>query len=191
MYELDALSLIASLVVTWTIGLLPPLAIRFGILKRPMGKGAAIGTCAFFWFFNVFLFTALGSQSRTHGALWLVAFVSYWILRKGRTSDEAVEEVVQASATMPDGKTPLMFAVITGKHDAVQALLDSGSNVNAADAQKWTALMFAVNCSDRDSIELLLARGADKTLRNADGHTAHDLAARRGHSDMATLLEIR
>ncbi len=80
--ELDAATILVSIVITWGIGLAPPLLIRYAILKRPMNNRPAIGICAAFWFFNVILFTALGSQSKSHAALILVAFVSYWILRK-------------------------------------------------------------------------------------------------------------
>lgn len=76
-------NLIVSLIITWGIGLALPLAIRYGIMRRPIGKGAAIGVAAMFCFFNIVLFTALGSESKTHAALMLVAFVSYAILRKG------------------------------------------------------------------------------------------------------------
>jgi len=86
MFELDPLTIEASIVLTWGIGLAPPIVIRYAILKRPMNKWPAIGTCAAFWFFNVILFTALGSKSKTHAALTLIAFVSYWILRKAGTA---------------------------------------------------------------------------------------------------------
>jgi hypothetical protein len=65
--------------------------IRYAILKRPMNKWPAIGTCAFFLFLNVILFTALGSRSKTHAALTLVAFVSYWLLRKARKLKETAQ----------------------------------------------------------------------------------------------------
>lgn len=77
------LVLFLSLLFTWGVGLAPPLLIRFAIMRRPIGKGWAIGVVALFWVFNIVLFTALGSQSKTHGALALVAFASYAILRKG------------------------------------------------------------------------------------------------------------
>lgn len=85
MFELDAETIIASILLTWGIGLAPPLAIRYVILKRPIKTLSAIGICALFWFLNVILFTALGSQSKTHGALALVALVSFWLLRKPST----------------------------------------------------------------------------------------------------------
>lgn len=78
-----ALVLLLTFLFTWGVGLAPPLIIRFAIMRRPIGKGWAIGIAALFWVFNIVLFTALGSQSKSHGALALVAFVSYAILRKG------------------------------------------------------------------------------------------------------------
>lgn len=77
------LVLFLSFLFTWGVGLAPPLLIRFAIMRRPIGKGWAIGAVALFWVFNIVLFTALGSQSKSHGALALVAFASYAILRKG------------------------------------------------------------------------------------------------------------
>ncbi len=77
------LTLALSALLTWGIGLTPPLLIRFLFVRRPIGKGWAIGTAAIFWFINIILFTALGSTSKTHGALLLVAWASYAILRKG------------------------------------------------------------------------------------------------------------
>jgi hypothetical protein len=38
------------------------------------------------------LFTALGSQSKTHTALVLIAFVSYWIFRLGPTADDLAKD---------------------------------------------------------------------------------------------------
>lgn len=76
-------TLLISALFTWGIGLAPPLLIRFLFLRRPIGKGWAIGTAAIFWFINIILFTALGSTSKTHSALFLVAWASYAILRKG------------------------------------------------------------------------------------------------------------
>jgi hypothetical protein len=91
MNEYDATTIALSFLITWGIGLLPPVLIRYAIIRRPLSKWVAIAVCAVFWFTNIIIFTALGSQSKTHAALYLVAFVSYWILRKepkSATSDE-------------------------------------------------------------------------------------------------------
>ena len=83
------ITLLISALLTWGIGLAPPLITRFGILHHPMTKPGALVFVVVFWLFNVLLFTALGSTSRTHGALLLVAWASFAILRKGsRAYDE-------------------------------------------------------------------------------------------------------
>jgi hypothetical protein len=92
MYELNAATLLISFLLTWGVGLLPPVLIRFVFLKRPIGKWPAVGVCMFFWFLNLILFSILGSQSKTHTALTLVAMVSYWILRKERKQSIPIQE---------------------------------------------------------------------------------------------------
>lgn len=87
------LVLFSSFLFTWGIGLAPPLLIRFAIMHRPLGRGWAIGATVIFWMFNVVLFTALGSQSKSHGALVLVAFASYAILRKESKKQPAPVQV--------------------------------------------------------------------------------------------------
>ena len=86
------ITLIVSAILTWGVGLTPPLLIRFAFLRRPISKGWAIGTAAIFWFINIIIFTALGSTSKTHGALFLVAWASYAILRKGAKKKSAYKE---------------------------------------------------------------------------------------------------
>lgn len=78
--EAWGLVLAVSLVLTWGIGLTPPLLIRHVGLKRPLGRAAALSIVVGLWILNVLIFTALGSRS--HTALTLVGFVSYWILRR-------------------------------------------------------------------------------------------------------------
>ncbi|MFA5555000.1 MAG: hypothetical protein WCZ89_07235 [Phycisphaerae bacterium] len=86
------IALIVSAILTWGIGLAPPLLIRFAFLRRPVSKGWAIGTAAIFWFININIFTAIGSTSKTHGALFLVAWASYAILRQGAKKESTFKE---------------------------------------------------------------------------------------------------
>ena len=76
------LTLLVSAILTWGIGLTPPLLIRYAILRKPLPKKAAIPLVVLFWFINIIIFTALGSQSKTHAALFLVAWASYYILHR-------------------------------------------------------------------------------------------------------------
>lgn len=105
MHELDPVAVVISFVLTWGIGLTPPLVIRYAVLKMPMEKWPAIGACACLWFFNIILFSALGSQSKTHAALIFVAYVSYWLLRKENTTKEKAKYRSHINESSGDGAT--------------------------------------------------------------------------------------
>lgn len=72
---------ILSFLITWAVVLAPPLLIR-AIRKTPINKAISILLCVVLYFANVVLFTALGSQSKSHAALLLGAWVSYHIFRR-------------------------------------------------------------------------------------------------------------
>lgn len=76
------LTIIVSFVLTWGIGLIPPILIRYAIARRPLSKTWAIGLVVLLWMANILIFTALGTTSKTHAALFLVAWTSYIILKK-------------------------------------------------------------------------------------------------------------
>lgn len=104
MQELDAATIILSLILTWGVGLLPPVLIRYVFVKRPIAKWPSIGICAMFWFFNFILFTALGSTSKSHGALVLVAMVSYWILGRGSAAAVGISSTDYNAPSPPAAK---------------------------------------------------------------------------------------
>lgn len=76
--------LVVSFLVTWSIGLAPPLVVRFILLRRPIVSKWRARVLVFgLLVTNLVIFMALGSQSKTHAALFFVMLVSYYILRKG------------------------------------------------------------------------------------------------------------
>ncbi|MFZ3122855.1 MAG: hypothetical protein WA104_05770 [Thermodesulfovibrionales bacterium] len=81
--ELSAVELILSFIVTWLIGLFPPLLLRYAIFKRPIEKKFAIAIIIFLFIMNLTIFIVLGSQNKTHAVLYLIALISYRILNKG------------------------------------------------------------------------------------------------------------
>ena len=89
MSEFSLAEIIVGIVITWTIGLTPPILIRFVIWRQPVRKWISVGICIFFWITNLMIFIMLGSQSKNHTALVLVAFVSYWLLRRGAEPKKA------------------------------------------------------------------------------------------------------
>lgn len=97
--EHSGLVLLVSALITWGVGLTPPLLIRVVVMCHPIGKGWAIGVAGFFYICNLALFSALGSQSKSHFALYLVALASYKILRKDATNVAATTGVALTSRT--------------------------------------------------------------------------------------------
>ncbi len=77
------ISFIISIILTWSIGLSVPVLIRYVFLRKPINKTPAIIIVVILWFLQLALWTSLGSTNKSHIVLYLIAFVSYNILRKG------------------------------------------------------------------------------------------------------------
>ena len=82
MDNINTIDLIGSFFLTWIIGLTPPLVLRFLIIGKPISKAWAISICVLLLIINLAIFIALGSKSKSHSALFLVAIVSFFILNK-------------------------------------------------------------------------------------------------------------
>ena len=82
MHEFSFLGLIGGLLLTWIIGLTPPFVLRYLVIEKPLSNVWAISVCGLLWIVNMIIFIALGSKSKTHTALLLIALVSYWILHR-------------------------------------------------------------------------------------------------------------
>lgn len=119
----SAVDIVFSIILTWGWGLAIPLILRYAVLKRPLDKVIALFIAGALWLLNIFIFTALGSQSRTHAALFLVAAVSYWILTKKPGSAQETKPVAAAPANDP----PSSAASVTASEAQPQpALVDNG-----------------------------------------------------------------
>jgi ankyrin repeat protein len=109
------------------------------------------------------------------------------LMRAAKSGDAAMIDVLLAHdasvrQTMPNGMTPLMFAVSPARRkpaaDALAAAnlcLEHGADVNARDASGSTALHLAVATSD-DLVKLLVERGARLDLKDQLGRTPLDVA---------------
>jgi ankyrin repeat protein len=89
-----------------------------------------------------------------------------------------------------DGFTPLGLAVFFGHADAVDALLASGAEVNAAyrETMKLTPLASAMAVGRNDIARTLIAQGADVNAKAANDLRPLHTAAARGNLESATLL---
>lgn len=80
-------TLVVSFVLTWGLGLTPPLLIRYAFVRRPLSKKAAswvaAGFSAFFWMGFRLFSAALGERPGT-GFVWIIVFfVARWIMSRG------------------------------------------------------------------------------------------------------------
>lgn len=108
MQEIGWDSVIVGIALTWSLGLLLPILTRYLFLKRPLSNWHAIGLSALFWMGNLVLFTLLGSQSKRHSALMVIAFVSYLILSSG--SGRNVQALKQRGSVTVAGR----FGIVLG-----------------------------------------------------------------------------
>jgi hypothetical protein len=82
----------------------------------------------------------------------------------------------------------LIEEVKAGNAKAVEALIESGAEVNQQGEQGWTPLNFAAGRGDVDMIKLLVDKGADVFKTGRDLRTPYMIAIAAGNADAAKLL---
>ena len=87
--------------------------------------------------------------------------------------------------------TPLMWAVVANKVDAVQLLLERKANVNAGGFQNDSALILAACKGSMYLCRILIDAGADASTMGKGGKTAAEQALACGNAALAKLLEQR
>lgn len=84
---------------------------------------------------------------------------------------------------------PLHFAAAKrGCLKVIEALVESGADVNLTDTNGWTALHYAANNGNKPAINYLLSKKADPNSTTQDGTTPLQLAIRGGYSTCAEAL---
>lgn len=81
------LTILLGFIVTWGIGLAPPLLIRYVFLRRPLSRKAAswiaAGFSTFFWIGFLVISSVLDEKPGT-GIVWIIIFfVARWIMSRG------------------------------------------------------------------------------------------------------------
>ena len=79
-------------------------------------------------------------------------------------------------------------AAAAGDTKMVQACLDAGTAVDAAEGNGWTALHAAAFKGKEAVAKLLLQAGAKTTLQDENGQTPKGLADKANHTKLSTLL---
>jgi ankyrin repeat protein len=102
----------------------------------------------------------------------------------------AVSAQAGNTSAQENSGNPLHEAAERGDKAKVEALLDSGADINAKDEREYTPLHSSVFKAKKDIVELLLARGADVNARGvySHGYTPLHAAAFSGLRDIAELL---
>jgi ankyrin repeat protein len=87
------------------------------------------------------------------------------------------------------GETPLLYAARPEGHpETVQALIEGGADVNAADNFGITALQGAAMIGDVEVARVLVEKGADVNLQSLAGYTALHVAALSGKAEFVQFL---
>ncbi|KAM6478850.1 hypothetical protein HDV62DRAFT_370078 [Trichoderma sp. SZMC 28011] len=88
-----------------------------------------------------------------------------------------------------DDMTPLAYAASNGHEDIVRLLLETDRvELKPSYSGEKNALWLAVDQNHMDIIEQFIDKGVDVRLRNHKDHGLLDLAIRRGHHSLVTLL---
>jgi ankyrin repeat protein len=107
--------------------------------------------------------------------------------------DEARVKELLASGSDPnasgsDDWTPLTVAALEGQTSIVALLLDAGARIDLAEGGGNSPLYWAAFGGNADSTRLLLARGASDLAGCETCEKPSEVAERRGHHDIATLI---
>ena len=118
--------LFLSLLVTWGIGLTPPLLIRYVFLKRPINnKGSAILICVLFFILNFIVFAVLSDGKANLVVLLPIVCVSYFILRKSPT-EKLVEKEEKTPNKLKYKIIPSIFYFVIASCISMALALASG-----------------------------------------------------------------
>lgn len=103
----------------------------------------------------------------------------------------ATPESVRAADA--EGRTPLMHAARLGRTEMIAPLVAAGAEIEAADAQRFTALFHACYNGDEDrghaeTVQALLDAGADKEARIGYGVRPLMYAAGNGETAVVEVL---
>jgi len=99
-----------------------------------------------------------------------------------------VPVVAQAATALTPAEQALMESALTGKLDAVKALVEEGTAVDATDPEKRTSMMWAAFNGHTQVVGFLLDKGAKVDAKDASGRTALMYASSGPFSETVELL---
>jgi hypothetical protein len=134
--------------------------------------------------------------------LLLMAILSFAseeeIIQAAKAGDAArIEALLAKNPALVDAKgsglgaTPLHWAAIYGRKEAVAVLLRHGADPNVTEGHNGTVMHWAAHHDDAEVIRWLLDKGTDIDHANQMGRTPLHVAARRGCRDVVKILIAR
>lgn len=106
----------------------------------------------------------------------------------GKVLESLLSQKADVNAALPDGSTPLAWAVYTNQSDAVTRLIKAGANVNVSDEYGDTPLTLSCTLVNVGVMQALIDAGADANAARWNGETALMIASRTGSVPGVKLL---
>jgi ankyrin repeat protein len=92
------------------------------------------------------------------------------------------------SKTVKQIEAEYLKAAETNDVEVIQNYIESGFNINAVDAYKWSALMIAIYAINLEVVEILLHNKCDLTVQDSAGNNAIKLAFKKYDKRVIDLL---
>ena len=115
----------------------------------------------------------------------------HYAAMKGRTMTCKLLLSMKADPTTQDTAkyTCVHFAASGGDEETLEVLKKAGGDMNARDSGGFTPMMLAANKGKAAAVQWLLDNGGDKFAWNGNEATAYDLALKRGHKNVVSVLD--
>lgn len=102
--------------------------------------------------------------------------------------EDSDEEKEKRRKKAPEPTELLWNAAEKNDVDTIRRAIDSGTNINSTNDNRWTALMQASHRGHLKAVEILLDAGVDVTIESDAGFTAFTLAVQKNHVAVVEML---